>query len=368
MSADDRDMPAPPVEGATAAGEIDNGPFAARQQAITTQKAIQQMTGADIWLKALQSFVSLGIADTLDDDEFRTSDDLAKVCQADPQMMDRFLHAMHAYGVMTTDERGRYGLTPLGQDLRPGAAMWAALGVITSPLWQRAGASLAATICTGRPHALNGEATPYPLVAADPGLAGMFATFMSSRTIGLATALAARDFSGTRVADLGGGDGTLLSTILAGDQRLTGILIERTDVAARAATRFAERGLAGRVDVIADDIFADTCPPADVVIAASVLHNWDDASNLLLLSNARQALEKGGPDAELWVVETLLPEPGIHTSGIDLDLRMMTMFAGGRERTLPQYQDLLTQAGLTLIGDESLPGDFTLMIAITGSD
>ncbi|MEV0306560.1 methyltransferase [Nonomuraea fuscirosea] len=366
MSVDDRDMPPPSVEDPTDAGQIDADPFsAARLQAITTQEAIQQMTGADMRLHALKAFVHLGIADSLDDDEFRTSDELAEICQADPQMMARFLYAMHAHGVLTTDEHGRYGLTPLGQALRSGAAMWAALGVITSPLWQQAGDHLTATICTGHPHTLNGEETPYPLLAAHPGLATKFDMFMSSRTTGLAAALATRNFAGFRtVADLGGGDGTLLAAILTSHPHLDGILIERPDVAARAEHHLAGQGLAGRVEIIAGDIFDDLCPPADLIIVSSILHNRDDPANLRLLGNARQSLEKAGPHAELWAVEVPLPEPGFHNHGIDLDLRMMSLFAGGRERTLPQYQTLLAQAGLDLINVVPLPGSHDLMIAM----
>lgn len=367
MSVDDRDMPAPSVEDLTGAGQIDADPFAAaRLQAIMTQEAIQQMTGADMRQHALKAFITLGLADSLDDGEFRTGDELAEICQADPQMMARFLYAMHAHGVLTTDERGNYGLTPLGQTLRPGGAMSAALGVITSPLWQQAGDNLAATICTGRPHSLNGEETPYPLLAADLRLAGMFDTFMSSRTTGLAATLSARNFAGFRtVADLGGGDGTLLAAILTAHPHLDGILIERTDVAARTEHRLAEQGLTGRVQIIAGDIFDDLCPPADLIIVSSILHNRDDPANLKLLGNARQALEKAGPHAELWVVEVPLPVPGLHSHGIDLDLRMMSLFAGGRERTLPQYQNLLAQARLDLINVVPLPGDHHLMIAMT---
>ncbi|MEV4079140.1 methyltransferase [Nonomuraea fuscirosea] len=362
MSVDDRDMPAPSVEDPGGAGEI----AAARLQAITTQEAIQQMTGADMRRHALKAFVILGIADSLADDEFRASDDFAGICEADSRLMARFLYDMHAYGVMTTDEHGRYGLTPIGQALRSGGAMWAALGVITSPRWQQAGDNLAATICTGHPHALGGEETPYPLLATDPGLGGMFDMFMSSRTTGLAAALADRNFANVRtVADLGGGDGTLLAAILAAHPHLDGILIERPGVAARAERRLAEQGLAGRVEIIAGDMFDDLCPPADVVIVSSILHNWDDPANLRLLGNARQSLEKAGPHAELWAVEVPLPEPGLHNHGIDLDLRMMAMFAGGRERTLPQYQALLAQAGLDLISVVPQPGSHDLMIAVT---
>ncbi|MEU8403865.1 methyltransferase [Nonomuraea sp. NPDC048892] len=366
MSVDDRDMPAPSVEDPTGARQIDADPFAAaRLQALTTQEAIQQMTGADMRQHALKAFSTLGIADSLDDDEFRTSDELAEICQAEPQMMARFLYAMHARGVLTTDEHGRYGLTSLGQALRSGGAMWAALGVITSPLWQQAGDNLAATICTGHPHALNGEETPYPLLAAHPGLAGMFDTFMSSRTTGLAATLAARSFAGFRtVADLGGGDGTLLAALLTAHEHLDSILIEQADVTARTEHRLIERGLAGRVEIIAGDIFNDPCPAADLIILSSILHNWDDPTNLRLLSNARQAMLSAGPHAKLWIVEVPLPVPGIHNHGIDLDLRMMSLFAGGQERTMPQYYDLLARAGLKIIDVSPLPSDHALMIAM----
>ncbi|WP_433519515.1 methyltransferase [Nonomuraea sp. CA-143628] len=365
MTAYDNDVPALPMEGPASASEIASPFNAALWQDFRTQKTIQKLTGGDIRLKALKAFVALDIAAILGDDNHLTSDDIADICHADAKSMARFLHAMHAYGVVTTDEHGCYGLTPLGQALLPGAAMWAALGVITSPLWQQAGDSLADTIRAGHPAILGGEATPYPLVARDPDLASKFDAFMSGRTAGPAAALAARDYSDVRtVADLGGGDGSLLAAILAAHPHLNGILVERADVAARAERRLTEQGLAGRVQVITKDIFRDVCPSADRIIVSSVLHNWDDYTNVRLLCAVRDALKDAGPHAQLWCVEMLLPEAGIHDSGTDLDLRMMAMFAGGQERTLRQYQALLASAGLTLTEEELLPGDQTLMIVV----
>ncbi|WP_433513786.1 methyltransferase [Nonomuraea sp. CA-143628] len=365
MTANDHDVPALLMQGPVPAGEIAASPFdAALWQAIRTQEAIQKMTGGDIRLKALKAFVALNIAAILGDDDHLTSGEIADICKADAALMARFLYAMHAYGVVTTDEDGRYGLTPLGQALQPGSAMWAALGVITSPLWQQAGDSLADTIRAGHPAILGGAATPYPLVTREPDLGPMFDVFMSGRTAGPAAALAARDYSDVRtVADLGGGDGTLLATILTAHPHLNGILVERADVAARADLRLTEQGLAGRVQVITRDIFDDVCPSADRIIVSSVLHNRDDSTNVTLLRAIRYALEHARPRAQLWCVEMLLPEAGIHTSGTDLDLRMMAMFPGGQERTLRQYQALLASAGLNLIEGGLLPGNHTLMIA-----
>ncbi|MEV0379828.1 methyltransferase [Nonomuraea sp. NPDC050643] len=377
MTAHDHHAPALPTEGPNGATElhaerdagVSIGPFApAGLQALMTYEAIQQMTGADIRLKALKAFVDLGIADILAD-EFRTSDELTEHCQADPEKMGRYLYALHALDVLTIDADGRYGLTPIGRSLRPHSPLWATLGVITSPLWQRAGDSLAATICTGRPPVLNGDATPYPLLAADPPLAEKFDAFMSGRTAGLAAELAARGYAEVRtVADLGGGDGSMLAEILTAHPHLNGVLVERADVAARAERRLAEQGLAGRVQIITGDIVKDACPPADRIILSSVVHNLDDPTSGRLLGHARQALTEAGPHAQLWVVEVPLPEPGIYTSGTDLDLRMMALFAGGRERTRRQYRALLALAGLDLVHVVDLPGDHTLMIAMADSD
>ncbi|MEU6720705.1 hypothetical protein ABZ897_55410 [Nonomuraea sp. NPDC046802] len=51
--------------------------------------------------------------------------------------MRRFLHAMHAYGILISTGTDSYGLAALGYAHRPDdGAMWAALGATTSLLWQ----------------------------------------------------------------------------------------------------------------------------------------------------------------------------------------------------------------------------------------
>ncbi|WP_188196681.1 methyltransferase [Nonomuraea sp. SYSU D8015] len=343
-----------------AAGSPDAG-----QRAMSPQQALQAMiTGADIRLKTLWAFVTLGIATFLKDGSL-SSDDIAAACQANRSMMRRFLNAVHAYGLVGVDEQGHYGLTALGRALLPGeGSMWAAVGVTMAPLWQEAGERLPETIRTGRPAVLQGHATPYPILAGDPRLATMFDMFMAGRSLAIGRALAERDYSGVRtVVDVGGGTGDMLAKILHAHEHLNGVLVERPSVTEHAELHLAEQGLDDRVRIIPADMFNDACPSADVIILSSVVHNHATADNRVLLSHIREALEKAGTAARLWCIEALLGEPGVYSSAVDLDMRMMSLFAGGQERTLEQYRELMRLAGLDIVGTEPLPNDHTLMIA-----
>ncbi|MEV4115963.1 methyltransferase [Nonomuraea sp. NPDC049695] len=342
-----------------AAGSCADRPAASPYQALRTM-----IVGGDVRLKALWAFVTLGIPLILKDGP-RASDDVAAVCEADRSKMRRFLYAMHAYGLVDRDPAGRYGLTAMGRVLLPGeGSMWAEVGVTMAPLWQEAGERLPETIRIGHPAILRDHAAPHALLARDRQLAPLFDMFMDGQSRAVGDALADRDYSSVRtVAVAGGGARNVLDTILRAHPHLKGILIERSRVAERAEHHRAEQEVADPVQLADADMFSDLCPPADVIILPLVLHNHDDTDSRLLLAHVGDALRKAGPLARLWCIETLLPEPGVCTSATDLDIRMMTLFADGQERTLEQYQELMQLAGLDIIATEALPADQTLMIA-----
>ena len=72
-------------------------------------------------------------------------------------------------------------------------------------------------------------------------------------------------------------------------------MFERTPVDAAARTLLAERGLAGRIEVITGDMFVDPLPGGfDVHLYSQVLHDWDHDRVAALLGASYAALEPGG--------------------------------------------------------------------------
>jgi hypothetical protein len=78
------------------------------------------------------------------------------------------------------------------------------------------------------------------------------------------------------------------------------------------------------------------------VVLSRVLHDWDDAEAMQILSHARASLSGGG---RLYIVEMLVPEESFAGALCDLHLLMAT---GGRERSAEHFARLLAAAGFEL--------------------
>jgi hypothetical protein len=84
---------------------------------------------------------------------------------------------------------------------------------------------------------------------------------------------------------------------------------------------------------------------ADACIMKHIIHDWDDARSLTLLRNCHRALPKGG---KLLVVDVVIP-PGTEMHfGKILDIEMLVITSGGRERTEDDFRKLYQAAGFDL--------------------
>jgi SAM-dependent methyltransferase len=155
--------------------------------------------------------------------------------------------------------------------------------------------------------------------------------------------LDAYDFSifGT-VADIGGGNGRMLTALLQRHPAVHGILFDLPAVAQRARPALAQLGLSGRCQAVGGDFFS-SIPPADAHVLRHVIHDWGDEDAVTILRNCAKAMNPGG---RVLVVETVIPPRNEPCFGKWLDLMMLIV--AGRERTREQYGQLFSQAGLKL--------------------
>jgi hypothetical protein len=77
-----------------------------------------------------------------------------------------------------------------------------------------------------------------------------------------------------------------------------------------------------------------------------VLHGQDDERATTILRNCRAAMGKRG---RVLVIEHILAQGNVPSWGRMLDLQMLVLSAGGRERSEAEYRALLTAAGLQLV-------------------
>jgi hypothetical protein len=108
---------------------------------------------------------------------------------------------------------------------------------------------------------------------------------------------------------------------------------------------------------VGGDFFVSVPEGGDCYVLSWILHDWDDAQAIRLLTNCRAAMEKrekraqgraAGGELRLLVVEAVLPDRVAEPSPlVESDLAMLVL-TGGRERTAGEYEALLAAGGFRL--------------------
>jgi len=305
--------------------------------------------GTMSWVaQSVAAFCELGLPDAFANGA-RTSGELAAEGYGNERMLFRLLRNLAAYDVVKYVGHDRFSLGHIGRGLT-GEHSAAPLVLYANAPWHvKAYAHLASAIRAGRPGFELSEGMPmFEFFGKNERAGALFDGAMQSLTPLFAGALAAAyDFGQFQhIADVGGGTGILLSTILEKYPRVHGTVFELPAVAQRTRELAQVMGLSERLKVVEGDIFVDVPPHADAYILSHVLHDWDDDSCVLILQNLRHAMQ---PDARLLIYEIVAAPPNNHWSQDRItDLEMMAMLSG-RERTRDEFDALLSRSGLRLV-------------------
>ena len=149
------------------------------------------------------------------------------------------------------------------------------------------------------------------------------------------------------VVDVGGGDGTLLRTLLERFPRPRGTVVDLPGPVSAARATFREAGLVDRADAVEGSFFDPLPGGADAYLLCWVLHDWDDVSARAIL---RRCAEAAGPTGTV-----LVAEYGGGAEMSELDVRMLAYF-NGRERDGEELAALAAESGLSLAGDHESHG------------
>jgi len=155
----------------------------------------------------------------------------------------------------------------------------------------------------------------------------------------------AYDFSSiTLLADVGGGHGALLAAILKRYPDMQGVLFDREEiVASMPEDRFAS--MKGRVAIEAGSFFERVPQGCDAFIMKHIIHDWGDEQCRTILQLMREALPSHG---RVLVCDMVVSEDPGPTPAKMLDIEMLVMTVGGKERTEEEFRDLFASAGLRL--------------------
>ncbi|WP_372349572.1 methyltransferase [Streptomyces sp. KL116D] len=325
---------------------------------------LRLLTGA--WTtQALAAFAQLRVADVMDPDKAYDPAELAAGTGADAENLGVLLRYLAMVGVVTPDAAGGgYRLAGPGLLLRTGGAeSMRPLALLYGGPFYQSFAALAHTVRTGQVgfEHVFGE-NHFAHFARDPHLADLFDRSMAagSRMFDPVphhpVLVAAAATPGATVVDVAGGTGELLGRILDAHPGLHGTLLERPHVVEAAGAALDAAGHGPRCTLRTGD-FADVPAGARVYVLSRVLHDWDDERCREILGHCARAM---AADADLLVVERLLPADGSASLATAWDLHMMCN-VGGRERTADHYARLFDDAGLTLVSHQPLPLDGSVL-------
>jgi hypothetical protein len=300
------------------------------------------------WLsKAVYAAAKLGIADLLSQGS-RSPDELAQETHTHGPSLYRLLRALASVGVFKEDQSGRFSLTPLAECLQsdvPGSQR--ALAIMLGEEQFRAWTEFLYCIQTGKTAFDHVFAMPiFDFLSKNPELAKTFdAAMVGVHGRETAAMTDVYDFSDIPVlADIGGGNGSLLTAVLQKYPAMKGILYDLSGVTERAKANLRAAGLIERCQVSAGSFFESVPAGADAYLMRHIIHDWDDEKATRILRNVHRAMNKNG---RLLVVEGVIPPGNDPGFGKLLDLHMMVV-PGGKERTEEEYRRLYEAGGFRL--------------------
>src|SRR5262249_32617387 len=160
-----------------------------------------------------------------------------------------------------------------------------------------------------------------------------------------AAMLDAYDFASVRVlADIGGGNGSVLTAVLKKYPSMHGILFDLQGVVERAKANIQAAGLANRCQIVGGNFFETVPTGADVYLMRHIIHDWDNERCTRILKNIRREMSK---DGKLLLVESVILPDNDPSVGKLLDLVMLAI-SGGEERTEEEYRKLYEGGGFQL--------------------
>lgn len=298
---------------------------------------------------ALRAAARLGVADALGDGPMAV-EDLATAVKTEPRLLRRLLRALCCYGVFAEQPDGTFAHTDLSRLLREddpnslrAVSLWC-----TEPWTWDAWPKLDEAVRTGRNvvEELYGKEFFTYLNEDAPESADVFNRAMTTSSVQSARDVAARlDLSGSSsVADIGGGQGHVVASLLEKYPSMRGTLLDLPRVVQNADPRLRPGGaLADRMRILGGDCRVAVPVQADVYVIKNILE-WDDESTSRTLRNVRDA---GGPGTRVVVIENLVDDTPSMRFSTAMDL-LLLLNVGGAKHTTESMVGRLTDAGLVI--------------------
>jgi acetylserotonin N-methyltransferase len=297
--------------------------------------------------KVMFAAVSLGIIDALERQPQR-SDALASTLAANPDGMERLLDACVGQGLL--EKRGDlYANTAAASAYLTAHSPYRLTGYVNFSndfMWQLWG-HLEDAVREGTHRWQQAFGWDGPIFAnffhsesaKREFLIGMhgFGVLSSPEVV------AAFDLSRFRcLVDLGGATGHLAMAACQRFPQLRAVVADLPEVLPLAREMLATSPVVDRIDLVGCDFFRDPLPNGDLFALGRIIHDWTEEKSFRLLERIHAALPEGGG---LLIAEKLLTDDKSGPAWAQLQSLNMLTCTEGKERTLPEYRELLHRAG-----------------------
>jgi hypothetical protein len=315
------------------------------QPSAAAMQKLGQIAHGFIGSSALNAIARLGVADLLHPKPL-TIDELAKQTSTNKDALGRVMRFLCSIGIFEEVSPDKFANNDASELMREDVAgsQRDLLLFLCDPFHMKAYADMLPTIRDGKTGAYHvwGKEI-FEVFAENKEEQILFDNAMTniSKT-NIETILDAFDFSDiSKLVDVAGGHGALLTGILRKYPSMRGVLFELPHVAPGAKENIAKLNLADRCEVVDGDFFKSV-PSGDAIIMKHIIHDWDDDRAVTILKNCKEAGVQKVLLVELLLAETNEPEV---SRFMDIEMLMMP---GGRERTEKQFAELFARAGMKL--------------------
>lgn len=337
----------PPVRIIDTVNKIRSGVSVLNRNIVPAPVAMLEMICGSWIAQSIGVVANLGVADHIGDKP-ASVESLAISVGAQSQALYRVMRALSTVGIFVEHEGRHFSLTSVGKTLRtdhPQSMRYMAIFQSTFN-WEHWG-ELEHCVKTGGDAVqhVHGE-SGFEHLAKHPERAEIFDRAMTNISkMEMESILAAYDFSGAKVlADIGGGHGALLASVLGLNPSMQGILYDLPHAIEGAMPLLKSSGISDRIDFKKGSFFDEIPAGADTYMMKHIIHDWSDEESIKIMKNIRAKIPAHG---KLLVIETVIPGKNVPHFSKFLDLEMLVVTTG-RERTETEFHEIMKAAGFNL--------------------
>jgi len=303
----------------------------------------------NLWvLPALNVIAELNVAELLRESP-KSVEELARETNSHCESLYRIMRALSSQGIFKEKKNRYFALTSKSKALLndSGSLRHFIMHHLGNVNWNVLG-NLTHSVKTGDDafSKLYGESI-YEYLQRHPDESELFNKSMSNLSdISLDPIIQAYDFSRfNTVADIGGGEGLLLASILSNYQKLKGILFDLPNEVRKSQEIFENMGVSDRVTIVQGNFFESIPIAADVYILKNVTHNWKDEKCIHILQKIKDSMADYG---KILIIDMVVIPGKINPIPKILDIQMLAAVSGGKERTKEEFDDILRKSDLRI--------------------